>query len=201
MRKTRKPLITAMCALVLALGVNATYAWLTDTTVAVTNTFTVGNIDITLTESDTDEYGVVIPDAERVIANEYKMVPGMTYTKDPVVTVEEGSEDCWLFVKVDEQNNSFGDDKYIQWSIDSGEWAELEAGVWYAEFDADADPLKTSFNVIAEQMVTVNENVTKVEMDAFAKGTVKKPSLTFTAYAVQKAGVGTASDAWGKAQA
>ena len=50
MRKKSKALVVAMCALVLALGVNATLAWLTDKTDEVENTFTVGDINITLQE-------------------------------------------------------------------------------------------------------------------------------------------------------
>ena len=191
MRKTRKPLITAMCVLVLTLGVNATYAWLTDTTEAVTNTFTVGNIDIDLYESDDLNL---------------KMVPGQDITKDPIVTVKGGSEDCWLFVKVDESTSL---DSYITYVVDN-EWTELTegSGIYYRAVAAsDDDQL---FSVLKDDKVTVLDTVTKTMMDAIdgkvdsknAAGIdktaeqidaeqkseiAKRPSLTFTAYAVQKA--------------
>lgn len=205
MRKTRKPLIAGIAlALVAALGVGATLAWLTDEE-SVTNTFTVGNISITLDEADVNEYGQKLNDqgkvaeagdelADRVVSNEYKMVPGMDYVKDPIVTVDEGSEDCWLFVKVAEEGNALGEGKFIEWDI-GPLWTELEEGIWYAEYDADANPLVSKYNVITGGEITINENTTKEHMDAFANGTAK-PSLAFTAYAVQKAGFDTAADAW-----
>ena len=81
-----KKKITLLLSLVLAvaMGIGGTLAWLTAKTEAVKNTFTVGNINITLTETTTN----------------YKMVPGQTIAKDPKVTVKAGSEACWLFVKI-----------------------------------------------------------------------------------------------------
>ena len=75
--------------LVLCCAVGGTLAWLTQKTDAVVNTFTVGDINITLTETE----------------REYKMVPGNTIDKDPTVTVQAGSEACWLFVKVEKSAN------------------------------------------------------------------------------------------------
>ena len=77
-------------ALIVCATVAGTLAWLTDTTDPVVNTFTVGDINITLTESENLDL---------------KMVPGRTITKDPKVTVNEGSEACWLFVKVVKSEN------------------------------------------------------------------------------------------------
>lgn len=75
----KKTFIIALClALVVAFAAGGAIAWLTATTGTVTNTFTVGNIDIDLTETTTD----------------YKMVPGNTIAKDPKVTVKAGSEAC-----------------------------------------------------------------------------------------------------------
>lgn len=45
-------------ALLIGCGIGGTLAWLMDTTPAVTNTFTVGNVDITLVESPY-EYGML----------------------------------------------------------------------------------------------------------------------------------------------
>ena len=100
-RRNRRILMTVcLLALVMVVSVGATIAWLTDTTDPVTNTFTVGNIDITLAETKTD----------------FKMVPGNTIDKDPKVTVVGGSEDCWLFVKVEESDNL---DDFITYTVDS----------------------------------------------------------------------------------
>ena len=85
--------------LLVTASVLGTMAYLTSQD-QVVNTFTVGNVAITLDETDVDVNGD--KDSEdRVKANEYKLLPGHTYTKDPIVHVDADSEDCYLFVKVE----------------------------------------------------------------------------------------------------
>lgn len=81
--------------LVAALSVGATLAYLTDEE-SNTNTFTVGKVDITLDEADVNEYGEEIPGAERVKENDYKLIPGHSYVKDPTVTVSADSEESYI---------------------------------------------------------------------------------------------------------
>ena len=112
MKTTKKALLTVLCALLLVVAsVMGTMAYLTKT-VSVVNTFTVGNVDITMDEADVSEYGEklnaegAVADegdtlANRVPTNEYKLIPGKTYTKDPTVYVSAGSEDAWIFVMID----------------------------------------------------------------------------------------------------
>ncbi len=177
----------SLLALVLVVGcaVGGTIAWLTATTEPVVNTFTYGKIKIELTETT---------------GTEYKIIPGVNISKDPKVTVKADSEACWLFVKVAEKG-TFVTDK-VTYSIANG-WMPLDAtnhpGVYYREVDAvTAD---TNFNVLAGDatypngVVTVSENLTKAEVNSVA---ATQPTLTFTAYAVQKDGIGTAADAWDK---
>lgn len=176
----------SLLALVLVVGcaVGGTIAWLTATTEPVVNTFTYGKIKIQLTETT---------------GNAYKIIPGVNISKDPKVTVKADSEACWLFVKVAEEG-TFVTDK-VTYSIADG-WKVLDAtnhpGVYYREVDAvTAD---TNFNVLAGDttypngVVTVSENLTKAEANSVAT----QSTLTFTAYAVQKDGIGTAADAWDK---
>lgn len=95
-RKLRKFLLMLSSAILLvSISVGATVAYLTDTDVVV-NTFTVGNVQITLDEADVDIYGEEIKGADRVKANEYKLIPGHQYKKDPTLHVLEGSEDAWV---------------------------------------------------------------------------------------------------------
>lgn len=96
-----KKTLTVILALVLVvvMSVAGTVAYLTSQD-TVTNTFTVGKVEITLDETDVDVYGA--KDGEtRVTANTYKLIPGHSYIKDPVVHVAADSENCWLFVKVE----------------------------------------------------------------------------------------------------
>lgn len=105
----------------------ATLPWLTDQTAEVKNTFTVGDINIGLTETTTD----------------YKMVPGNTIAKEPHRHRQANSEACWLFVKVTESANL---DDFITYAIATG-WTELEAGVYYREVPASA--ADQTFSVLA----------------------------------------------------
>ena len=100
--KTRtKALLLVMSALLLVVStVFATMAYLTSKTEVVKNTFTVGNVQITLDEAKVDEYGVKADPEVRVSANTYKLLPGHTYVKDPTVTVVEKSEQCYVRMQV-----------------------------------------------------------------------------------------------------
>lgn len=105
-RNRIKPLLTLCCALLLvAAGVFGTLAYLTGTD-TVNNTFTVGNVKITLDEAKVTTGGTPVEGADRVKANEYHLLPGHTYTKDPTVTVEEGSDLSYVRMKVTFNNAS-----------------------------------------------------------------------------------------------
>ena len=173
--KKKFMLMVSALVLVAAMAVGGTLAYLTAQTQAVTNTFTIGNINITLAET----------------TNTYKMVPGQDIAKDPVVTVKGGSEACWLFVKVAESDNL---DTYITYGLADG-WTELTAGsgIYYREVASSGDD--QTFGVLAGDKVTVKSEVTTEQMTA---ANTSKPTLAFTAYAVQKAGFDTAAQAWGE---
>lgn len=95
MKTKSKALLLTLCAVLLvAASVLGTMAYLTSTD-TVTNTFTVGKVEIKLDETDvTNQTG------PRVQANSYKLMPGTTYTKDPTVTVKAGSEASYVRMKV-----------------------------------------------------------------------------------------------------
>lgn len=95
MKTKSKALLLTLCAVLLvAASVLGTMAYLTSTD-TVTNTFTVGKVEIKLDETD-----VTNPNGPRVKANSYKLMPGTTYTKDPTVTVLKGSEESYVRMKV-----------------------------------------------------------------------------------------------------
>ena len=101
MKTKSKALLLTLCAvLLIAASVLGTMAYLTSTD-TVTNTFTVGNVEIKLDETD-----VTDPNGPRVKANSYKLMPGTTYTKDPTVTVLKGSEESYVRMKVTFNNAS-----------------------------------------------------------------------------------------------
>lgn len=159
------------CALCVGLGVAGTLAWLTDKTESVTNTFTTSNINITLTETT---------------GSNYQMIPGFTITKDPKVTVIAGSEDCYLFVKLEKSANY---SNYLEdYEIANG-WSQLKNGdndvddVFYREVASDEE--KQEFYVLKNNQLTVNTSVTKNMMDNIDNKTTSAPTLTVKAYATQ----------------
>ena len=189
----------AMLALVLVIGcaVGGTVAWLTAQTGPVVNTFTYGDINITLGENT---------------GATYKIIPGVDIAKDPKVTVVKGSEACWLFVKVEEANwptptETVGTNtvRKVNYAIADG-WTKLTGvdsvdNVYYREVSADDAKTGKDFYVLKGDdthpngVVTVSENLTKEEI----KDITTQPTLTFTAYAVQKDGIADADTAWTKA--
>lgn len=94
-------------ALVAAVGIGGTLAYLSAQSEVVNNTFTVGtgyttydgHTGIYIDETDIDNS---TPNAERDTENVYEeMVPGKTYKKDPRVHLVGGSIASYVFVKVD----------------------------------------------------------------------------------------------------
>ena len=171
-----------MLALVLVIGcaVGGTVAWLVSSTNAVVNTFTYGDINITLGETT---------------GNDYKIIPGVDIEKDPTVTVKKDSEACWLFVEVKEEG-TFVANK-VTYSIadgwTKGDGTNIPANVYYRAVDAVTND--TDFAVLKDNKIYVSEELSKRDIQSITA----QPKLTFTAYAVQKDGITDAGTAWTKA--
>ncbi len=106
MKNFKKILVTLVAAMLLvAVSVMGTLAYLTSQD-SVKNTFTVGNVAITLDEAwvnadgkPLDADGKVVEkvaDAKRVEKNTYHLLPGHEYVKDPTVTVLANSEESYI---------------------------------------------------------------------------------------------------------
>lgn len=130
--KTRsKALLLTFCALVLvAASILGTVAYMTSQK-KVTNTFTVGNVSIRLDEAIVDENGVAADPVnnrtdETNNTQNYHLIPGQTYTKDPTVTVEANSEEAYVRMMVTITNytnikKAFGDD-FLPQNYVNGTW-------------------------------------------------------------------------------
>ncbi len=184
MKKKSFVMVLAL-VLVFAVAVGGVVAWLTATTTPVTNTFTVGDINIDLDETT---------------GNSYQVIPGDVKDKDPKVTVKPHSEACYLFVKVDVANNTVNSKDIYSFDVRTGDgnWTKLEDGVYYRVVDAATAEAGASYYVLsgdtthANGLVRINQELTKADINAITTD----PTLTFTAYAVQKDNVGSAADAW-----
>ena len=108
MKTRNKIMLLALCMVALiAVSVLGTMAYLTSTK-TVTNTFTVGNVAIKLDETKvtTDGSAATGNDSGRTESgNEYKLMPGHSYIKDPTVTVNAKSEESYvrMLVTINEQ--------------------------------------------------------------------------------------------------
>lgn len=189
--KTRtKALVLTLCAALLVVTtVFATMAFLTSSD-DVVNTFTVGKVGISLDEADVDGYGSMITgndgsNVDRVQANEYKLIPGHSYVKDPTVHVNADSEGCWLFVKLENGLKDIVADTTIEDQIVANGWVLI---------DADANIYAYSNVAYANDDVVVFESFTLTDdaaVDRYADA-----EIVVTAYAVQRDGFNTYADAW-----
>lgn len=202
----KKSFIMALAlVLVLGIAIGGTVAWLTATSDTVTNTFTVGDINITLTETWNAKSDESKKDNDIWMA---KLIPGSTYTKDPKVTVKANSEDCYLFVKFEETNNPSDYLTYTSTLTAENDWTQgqgtgkgkdgIPTNVWYRTVASSTTD--TDFNLLKDNKVTVKDTIVK---GTAGEGQVAMPTannapkLTYTAYAVQKDNL-TAAQAWEK---
>lgn len=209
MKTKKQALLFSVCAvLLIAASVFGTVAYLTAEK-QVVNTFTVGAVDIKLDEAKTDESGSAVAGAKRVTANSYKLLPGHTYTKDPTVTVLQGSESAYIkmtvtFTKSAELDAVFAPDGADMTSIFGGydettwiykgntEDAEENTRTyefWYKE-TVDASGAERKLASLFDT-ITVPGSVTGEQLQTIADMTI-----TVNAYAIQADGFATADAAW-----
>ena len=195
--KFRRILLLLACAVLLvSLSVGATLAYLTSTTQTVKNTFTVGNVVITLDETNTDKVDQdnnSNPDVARDNGNKYNLVPGMSYTKDPQVHIEPTSESCYvrMLVTVDGYDcldNAFGANYFTGemfnlhmvvggWQDDVWVFEDYDAEEHTYEFryfavvpkgTSDLVPLFTTINIPGELDNEKIANLANVKIDVVA---------------------------------
>lgn len=205
MKTKNKALLLSLCAvLLIAASVLGTIAYLSDTE-AVTNTFSVGSVTITLDEKDVDNDtntadNVTVDGVIRDKANNYKLLPGHQYTKDPIIHVASTSENCYLFVIVKNEiaaiESDAAGDKTVAAQIVANGWNEVGTtadGTLYV-YGAVADPTAvaggenkavfTTFKIDGDKVVNVSEGETVPEGKFDLSGYAGK-TIIVTAYAVQ----------------
>lgn len=193
MKNAKKALILVLCAaLLVGASVMGTLAFLQYQTGTVENTFTVGNVKISLKEYKVDASGKItseLMDATEQDAtlNNVKLIPGRVIEKRPFITVAEGSEACYLFVKIE---NGLDDKITINWA-ENGKWVYLDNNVWmYKEMIQNTNPVYVFESITCSNAITNATNFSDAKIDV-------------SAYAIQAEGFsdtdgnGTAADeAW-----
>ncbi len=186
MKTKTKALALALCAVLLVVTtVFVTMAYLTSKD-SVTNTFTVGKVTITLDEAKVTADGEKVQGADRVKENKYHLIPGHFYVKDPTIHVANGSEECWLFVKVENglANAEAKGATSIASQMANKGWTKVEGTDVYAYATKQA----AGANVIVFDSFTI-AGTTDVSLYEDAK-------IIVTAYAIQADGFASATDAW-----
>ena len=229
MKKKTIALLLVM-VMIFGISVGGTIAYLTDRE-AVTNTFTVGNVKIKLTETAVNEAGIPVNEAGQTdaevdgqweaatitandstpVGNQYKLIPGMSYDKDPMVTVLAKSEESYvrMIVKVSDMTkltSAFPKEKYADYyngdlfllqklvSWNEAQWpcvgyknGEYEFRyfdtVKYSETDTNLVPLFEKINIPGSI-----DNAALANLNAIA--------IAVEAHAIQKAGFADADAAW-----
>ena len=209
MKTAKKAMLMTLCAIILVVAtVFGTMAYLTSTD-TVTNTFTVGNVAIKLDEAKANTDGSLVEGADRVKANSYKLLPGHTYNKDPMVTLLAGSETSYVKMtvtvsKANELDTIFAPTGADLTSIFNG----YDSANWIAKGDTkDATANTRTYEFWYKEAVgaptgdvaldalfdsiTVPGTITKEQL-----ATIEGMTITVNAYAIQADGFANADAAW-----
>lgn len=221
MKRKHKALLLSMCAVLLvAVSIFGTLAYLTDKD-TVTNTFTVGSVGLKLDEAEVNPDGTYKDGHDtRVKTNEYHLLPGHTYYKDPTVTVDAGSEDAYVRMivtveRIDQLKAALPDDgataKYygkdgtFLLQMLCGGW---DANTWVFEgYTEKADGTEGYYEFRYKEVVKKSETETKLD-DLFetitVPGEIDNAHLAYlavveivvAAHAIQADGFATDDAAW-----
>ena len=216
MRTKTKALVLSLCAVLLVVTTAfVTMAFLTSQD-SVQNTFTVGEVAISLDELDVDNdrntednktYTVGEEKIVRDKANKYHLLPSETYVKDPTVHVAADSEDCFVYVKVtngiagaEAQTDAYNGVEYksISDQIEDLGWTALVVdgktvdGVYYKTVMKE----DTNRDLVVFNEFKIKDEITNANLASYVTKDDATKIIEVVAYAVQCAGFDNAADAW-----
>lgn len=207
----KKQIIAGLAAAMVCVGaVGGTFAYLTQQTGPVTNTFTVGNnVKISLDESTVTQLGVVDGDA-RTNSNIYKLMPDHEYVKDPTVHIPADSESCYVFIHVDNGIEDIeapagtimaDNEEYVTIAdqITNNSWIAVPGKDDYYYKKNAVTPAGTQVDLVVFGEFMINEEA-YIDENETPKNTLNLSkyngaSITITACAVQADGFANATDA------
>lgn len=207
-KSVKKALLLVLCAILLVVAsVMGTLAYLTSGD-EVTNTFTAGKVKITLDEAKTNEAGepvdagdnvVALTDAPRVDTNDFTLVPGHKYIKDPTIHVEANSEVSYLYVKIengiyDIESKAAGY-KSIQDQMAEHGWNILSTvpGVFFQKHETKTD---SEADYVIFDGFTIDTSWDNDDLALYDDA-----EITLEAFAIQADGLSDALTAWNALQA
>lgn len=212
--------LVGAAALLVVATVFGTMAYLQDTDTN-TNTFTIGKVGISMTETNVDgkdASGNANAGEARDVANEYHVVPGETYTKDPTIVVDANSEEAYVYMTIDLNGydnlvdklpignfatfykdgkfdlNTFCNTDTTDW-IDCGTVYDMVNGTMQYRFryatTVDTDATDETLTPLFTEFTIPDNGVTNENIDAFSG-----LELVAKAYAIQSSGFNDYDQAW-----
>ncbi|WP_195927285.1 SipW-dependent-type signal peptide-containing protein [Turicibacter sanguinis] len=210
MEKSKKNVLAwILGAIILStVSICGTLAYLTSED-SVVNTFTVGQVDITLDETAVTPNGQPIDGAERVKENVYHLIPGRTYVKDPTLTVIKGSEESYVRIlvtmnEITALTTILGDDFQPHHYV-SGWNSEVWECVKVGEVVNDTityefryfEPVGASGMTEDVVLDALFESISiPGEINGTELATISDLEITIVGHAIQKAGFDTEEAAW-----
>ncbi len=154
----------------------------------VENIFVGENVKITLDEALVADNGKAIEGADRVTNNNYNLIPGKTYDKDPTIHVIEG-KDCWVFVKLE---NEIEDIEAMSGTVAS----QMKANGWIL-FNGSENIYIYKTTVSAGEDIVVFERFSIAGyIDNSALSAYRGKTITVQAFAVSSLGFKDALEAY-----
>lgn len=194
MKTRNKALLTMVCAVLLVVAsVLGTMAYLTSTA-EVENTFTVGSVTISMDETDVDNS---TDGKDRDTENNYHLLPGHEYTKDPIIHVASTSEDCYLFVTVSNEIAAIEatGDTSVASQMEAKGWKTVEGQTNLYVYIGTAEGASAPLAVKADDNIPVFEKIViSGSVDNTTLANYKNKTITVNAYAVQKDGFESKTD-------
>ena len=229
----KKTLIMLLCALmVVSSAAFGTIAYLTDHA-GVTNKFTIGNVDITVDETVVDEDGNPVsnpdydpndpdssPNERTEEENEYPLVPGSEYTKDPTLTVKAGSQESYVRMVVTinnaaeieaifEELMAMYPDKYPNGFVPGDFVTGRDNSKWVLTGDMVKDATQNTYTMEFRYSETVPQSEADVKLPPLFEtisipgelsnahlSTLTDFAIDVQGHAIQTTGFDSADDAW-----
>ena len=184
LNKKKSIILIFSCILLLTVIVSGTIAWFKSESNSLVSKFSYGNIKIFITEEDVNDENV----------KNFEIIPGAKIKKNTTVTVEENSEDCWLFIEIEQSDNFYN---FMNYSIEAG-WKKLEEyeNIYYREVDKKNE--KQIYAVFKDDIINVNSDITRELFNSLTDDNY--PMISILAYGIQRNSkidaIDTAEDAW-----
>ena len=194
---TKTKLISSAISLMLIVcfAITGTVAWLIDTSGPVEDTFTFGKVDIELWDATNDKYWsatehqaaadanfyVEYTKADSTTTKGFKLIPGASFDFNPAVKVLDGSESCYVFVKIEVPANlaaAIEPLKLTDWTRVSG-FADVYAYTPNSTF-TKVDATDNECIIVEDGVMVTKTSATSATLQAVGEDKIK-----ITAYAIQ----------------